>query len=260
MKPILPFLALTIALGGVAFGTTVSTSNSALIDTVEGLVRAYAIEHNGELPRDWSDLADPIYFEVKEREFGVRIDESILLLTENPIPIIGDNKTLVAVTSFRIEQDIKDSIGRYYVYRDHDGKFASSWISEQQFLDSVKEWGGFIPSAPLAHASPIRPLYPEYATKIFLDAKRIGVSDDEASSTIQAHVARVLRGDEKPAETWAELKAARLNTGNSRPEISSERSNTAAKSIFSNFILWVGVSVLAMVVLLLWVVRNRRRL
>jgi len=186
--------------------STISTQLSSIARGIADRIDVYAHEHEGVLPASWDDLRTYMDVSRMEINLGVPLNEKMLLFGKNH-PIIEDaaGVEIVAMTAFPIDEDRRNGIGRYVVYREKSGKFAAKWEAEDAIQNALAKSNVSVPSAAVFQEKLIKPLYPEYGIRLVEDAVRHGVPIEQAVKAVEKHVDDVSNRRAKEATTWAEI-------------------------------------------------------
>jgi hypothetical protein len=94
------------------------------------------------------------------------------------------------------------------VFRRKDGKIESHWESEEVIQATARNAGVVLPNAPVFHERPLLVLDPRYSARLIAEARKQNVPVKDAVPVIEAHIARVERGEAKMATKWSELVAS----------------------------------------------------
>lgn len=254
--------------------STISTQWGDLAMSVGASIESYAKRHNGELPPDLDHLYTEEHNEALKEQLGGALSEKIVYFRETLPPL--DNTPgakIIATISFPINEDRRDSLGRYIIYKKPDGGIDAKWAPEKVIQTSVSKANVSLPEAAVYNEKPLKPLDPGYAARLVEDAvKQYGMSAREATDKVNKHLAAVLNGKAKEAKTWAEVvtnqppaapptttpRAATMPQSTPRPAASALPKSTVETKSPSSFPI-VPVAILALAIIGVIVVLLRRK-
>ncbi len=209
---------LVVYTGSVVFAASIGTQWEGLAHTIAGKIESYAKAHGGQLPSTLQGLYTGIDAALLEDQLRGPLSSKIVYFEEQKPQLEQDGEELLAVVAFPISEDRRPEVGRYVIYRDRAGKIGSRWESEKVIQTSVAKTNLFLPFASTYQEKPIKPLYPEYGMRLIDDARKHGVSVEQALKAVEKHIVGVTNRGEKQATTWAELVAAATPSPASRAE------------------------------------------
>lgn len=211
--------------------TSISTLDSGLAAGMAARINEYAADHGGVPPRTWDDLRPYVDFGRLEINIGGKLETRMILFGEVKPLVDGAVKTnIVAMTAFPIEEDRRESIGRYIVYQDKSLRFVARWESEEMIQAALLNSNLEMVSPPVYRERLFKPLYPEYGMRLFQDAMSQGVSIEHASATIERHVNDVSNRRKPAVETWAELVKQGASPDQTHPMVKSTSGNFQGSS------------------------------
>ena len=270
---------IAMSLGTSCLATTVTTRWDDLLTSVAAAIDHYAKNHEGKLPSDVESLFIGSTKAMLQDELGGPISSQVLYFPDNPPTLSGDSMQLLAVIAFPIEEDRRQSVGRYIVYRHSDGRIRSRWEAEDVIQAAAAKANVVIPYAPLYREKPLKVLEPDYGARLVENAVlKYGVPIEQAVKAVEKHVDDVSNRRAKAATTWAEIASAATpasravgpNPSPTMPPDATPRSTSDAKPSPLQAVepvprdstwplLWVAgtVAALAAIGLLVWKRRAR---
>jgi hypothetical protein len=145
---------------GLIYGTTV-TKWQGFVQGIAIELEIYANTHGGNMPPNWDEL-EPLLrsgLGTAKEDLEHPLSHYFSYFPVSPPTwrqsgMIADG-TLVAMTSFVIEEDRRPSKGRYIVYRHADGRFAINWADEDKIQAAFAGAGIILPAATLFKEKPL---------------------------------------------------------------------------------------------------------
>ncbi|MDB6150629.1 MAG: hypothetical protein JWQ44_2077, partial [Chthoniobacter sp.] len=116
---------------------------------------AYTKLNGGQLPPTVDSLFAGSPKALIEEQLGGPISSKVIYFPNRSIPLRDDGTLLLAVIAFPIQEDRRERIGRYVMYRTKDGKISSAWKDERVIQEALANANLSIPRAPLFVERPI---------------------------------------------------------------------------------------------------------
>jgi hypothetical protein len=166
----------------VAFASSVSTPASSAGHGLAMAIQAYKDQHNGRLPKSWTELDGKfISLKMVEEQLGGSINERFTLFSENSVEMIRPGKyetfsggSIVAVSSPIRDERWNEGMGRYVIWQTTAGKIRFNWLYEDQVQTQFVKAKQALPMGPIQNQPPSleaahdRALK-KYASENFLD-------------------------------------------------------------------------------------------
>lgn len=189
--------------------TTISTQWGGLTESIAGAIESYASTHAGDLPPDIDSLFAGSTKALLEEQLRGPISSKVHYFAGN-LPSLNDGKTLLLATiGFPIEEDRRNSVGRYIVFKAPDGRIRSRWEAETEIQAAVARANLVIPHAAIYREKPLKVLDPDYGARLIEQAVlKHGVPIEQAVKTVEKHVDDVSNRRAKEVTTWAQIASA----------------------------------------------------
>jgi len=190
---------------GSVLASSIGTQWEGLAHSIAGKIDSYVKAHDGTLPPNLADLFTEGEMALLEEQLQGSLASKMQYFGNNSPTLSNDGYKLLAVVSFPIIEDRRESEGRYVIYASDKGKIGARWETEKVIQQSSNSAGLPISTGSVFQEQPLKVLYPEYGIRLIEEAVKSGVPVEKAADVVQKHIDAVNQRGGNEVATWGEL-------------------------------------------------------